>query len=241
MKNKIIRPNKQIYEDYTEEDFKVWKLLFNRQIDTLRDVVAIEFLDSLKAVGFKAGTIPKFDEVNKRLYNLTGWKTTTVPNIADSKEFFYNLSKKRFTTTCWLRSMEEIDYLEEPDMFHDVFAHVPLLSNKSYTEFFYELGNIGVSVINKPDKLLRLQRLYWFTIEFGLIRSKELYKIYGAGIISSKEECKNAMYKNSIKRQYDVSEIMNEPFRTDQLQEKYFVIDSFQQLTNSIEEIRNSI
>ena len=241
MKNKIIRPDKQIYENYTEEDFKVWELLFNQQIDNLKDVVAIEFLDSLKVVGFKPEIIPKFDELNKKLYNLTGWKITTVPNIANSKEFFYNLSKKRFTTTCWLRSLEEIDYLEEPDMFHDVFAHVPLLSNKSYTKFFYELGNIGVSVINNPDKLLRLQRLYWFTIEFGLIKSKELDKIYGAGIISSKEECENAMSNDVIKKQYNVSEIMNEPFRTDQLQEKYFIIDSFEQLTNSIEEIKNTI
>ena len=216
MKNKIIRPDKQIYENYTEEDFKVWELLFNQQIDNLKDVVAIEFLDSLKVVGFKSETIPKFDELNKKLYNLTGWKIITVPNIANSKEFFYNLSKKRFTTTCWLRSLEEIDYLEEP-------------------------GNIGVSVINNPDKLLRLQRLYWFTIEFGLIKSKELDKIYGAGIISSKEECENAMSNDVIKKQYDVSEIMNEPFRTDQLQEKYFIIDSFEQLTNSIEEIKNTI
>ena len=90
MKNKIIRPDKQIYENYTEEDFKVWELLFNQQIDNLKDVVAIEFLDSLKVVGFKSETIPKFDELNKKLYNLTGWKITTVPNIANSKEFFYN-------------------------------------------------------------------------------------------------------------------------------------------------------
>ena len=177
--SRILRPKKQIYKNYTEEDFSVWKILFNRQIDNLKEIVAQEFLDSLKKMQFTPHKIPDFKEVNRILKNSTGWKIKTVPNIAEAKDFFSCLSKKQFTTTCWLRSMSEIDYLEEPDMFHDVFAHIPLLINKNYSEFFHKIGQIGLLVINDEERLKKLQRLYWFTIEFGLLKSGSKHKIYG--------------------------------------------------------------
>tara|TARA_Y100001980_G_C14428024_1_gene217234 strand:- start:377 stop:814 length:438 start_codon:yes stop_codon:yes gene_type:complete len=137
--------------------------------------------------------------------------------------------------------MSQIDYLEEPDMFHDVFAHVPLLSNEDYTSFFKEIGQIAVEVINDPLKLTMLQRLYWFTIEFGLIVNRDSYKIYGAGIISSKEESKNVFSKKSKKLSFNVKKIMNHSFRTDVIQDTYYVIDSFEQLTRSVDEIRKQL
>ena len=124
-------------------------------------------------------------------------------------------------------------------MFHDVFAHVPLLSNKEYTDFFKEMGEIAMAVIEDPKKLEKLQRIYWFTIEFGLIKKNNRFKIYGAGIISSDEESKNALSKKSKKCEFDVKKVMNHSFRIDIVQDTYYYINSFEQLTSSIAEIRD--
>ena len=233
------KPTVQIYKNYTREDYKVWKILFNKRLENLQAIVAEEFLIALKDLNFKAEKIPNFVEINNILRSTTGWSIKTVPNISPPEEFFSFLSMKKFTATCWLRSIDQIDYLEEPDMFHDVFAHVPLLSNKNYTNFFKEMGEIAMSVIEEPKKLEKLQRIYWFTIEFGLIKKNNDFKIYGAGIISSDEESKNVLSKKSRKLEFDVKKIMNKPFRIDVVQDTYYYINSFEQLTSSIAEIRD--
>lgn len=241
MKNTSIRPTKQIYKNYTEEDFKVWNILFTRQLKTLNGIVADEFIVALNDLNFTPNKIPNFNEINNNLKNITGWVIKTVPNISPPKEFFFYLSIKKFTTTCWLRSISQIDYLEEPDMFHDVFAHVPLLSNKEYTSFFMEIGKIAMSVIEDPIKLKKLQRIYWFTIEFGLIKKDKKFKIYGAGIISSKEESNNVLSNKSLKKKFNVKKVMNHSFRIDVVQDTYYYIDSFKDLTSSLNEIRENI
>ena len=240
MKNISIRPTKQIYKNYTEEDFKVWNILFTRQLIILNGIVADEFIVALNDLNFTPDKIPNFNEINNTLKNITGWVIKTVPNISPPKDFFFYLSKKKFTTTCWLRSISQIDYLEEPDMFHDVFAHVPLLSNKEYTSFFMEIGQIAMSVIEDPIKLKKLQRIYWFTIEFGLIKKDKKFKIYGAGIISSKEESKNVLSNKSLKKKFNVKKVMNHSFRIDIVQDTYYYIDSFKELTLSLNEKVNS-
>ena len=239
MKKTASKPTVQIYENYTREDYKVWEILFNKRLEKLQGIVAEEFLVALNDLNFKAEKIPNFVEINNILKNRTGWSIKTVPNISPPEEFFSFLSMKKFTATCWLRSIDQIDYLEEPDMFHDVFAHVPLLSNKDYTDFFKEMGEIAMSVIEDPKKLEKLQRIYWFTIEFGLIKKNNDFKIYGAGIISSDEESKNALSKKSKKCEFDVKKVMNHSFRIDIVQDTYYYINSFDQLTSSIAEIRD--
>ena len=239
MKKTASKPTVQIYENYTREDYKVWEILFNKRLENLQGIVAEEFLVALDDLNFKAEKIPNFVEINNILKNRTGWSIKTVPNISPPEEFFSFLSMKKFTATCWLRSIDQIDYLEEPDMFHDVFAHVPLLSNKDYTNFFKEMGEIAMSVIEDPKKLEKLQRIYWFTIEFGLIKKNNGFKIYGAGIISSDEESKNALSKKSKKYEFDVKKIMNHSFRIDIVQDTYYYINSFDQLTSSIADIRD--
>ena len=239
MKKTASKPTVQIYENYTREDYKVWEILFNKRLENLQGIVAEEFLVALNDLNFKAEKIPNFVEINNILKNRTGWSIKTVPNISPPEEFFSFLSMKKFTATCWLRSIDQIDYLEEPDMFHDVFAHVPLLSNKDYTNFFKEMGEIAMSVIEDPKKLEKLQRIYWFTIEFGLIKKNNDFKVYGAGIISSDEESKNALSKKSKKCEFDVKKVMNHSFRIDIVQDTYYYINSFDQLTSSIAEIRD--
>jgi phenylalanine-4-hydroxylase len=241
MSRNRVKPIEQIYDHYTNEDFSVWKLLYETQINSLDGIVAEEFLKGLEILDFNSQKIPDFKKINEKLDIINGWGIKTVPNIAQPKEFFKYLANKKFTSTCWLRSMEEIDYLEEPDMFHDVFAHVPMLTDVDYTNFFQNIGQLALEVINDEEKLKKLQRLYWFTIEFGLMETSNGNKIYGAGIISSKNEMKNAFSNKSIKTDFNVLEIMNQDFRIDIVQEKYFVIKSFNQLSGSLEDVRHEL
>lgn len=234
----MLRPTEQIYSDYTDEDFQVWKTLYNRQTELLHHSASSEYLHALDVIGFSANHIPDFNEIEKALKPLTGWSLKTVPNISEQKDFFTVLSQKKFTATCWLRKMEQLDYLEEPDMFHDVFGHVPLLSNKHYTDFFEGISHIALDYIDNPKAIELLGRIYWFTIEFGLIRESGQLKVYGAGIMSSYGETKNSLSENTQKFNFDVEHVFNSDFRTDILQERYFVIDSFEQLYESIPEIK---
>lgn len=232
-----VRPLNQVYSDYTEEDFEVWKLLYNRQTELLNEYASAEYLKALDVIGFSADRIPDFNRIGAALAPLTGWSLVTVPNISEQKEFFEFLAEKRFTATCWLRRMDELDYLEEPDMFHDVFGHVPLLSNKPYTDFFSAISEIALKHIDNPKAVELLGRIYWFTIEFGLIREAGKLKIYGAGIISSFGETNNALTDDTQKFEFNVGQILDTDFRTDILQDKYFVIDSYEQLYESIPEL----
>lgn len=235
------RPITQVYSDYTEQDFIVWKILFERQMQILQPIVSQEYLNALKKVQFSEDKIPDFAEVNNILKSITGWSLQVVPNISPQKEFFEFLSQKKFTSTCWLRTMDQLDYLEEPDMFHDVFAHVPLLCNENYVNFFKGISDIALKHINNPEVIELLGRVYWFTIEFGLIKESGQLKIYGAGIISSKGETEFCLSNKAIHINFDVATIFDTSFRTDCIQERYFVIDSFEQLYNSLEEIEKLI
>jgi phenylalanine-4-hydroxylase len=233
-----IRPTQQVYSNYTKEDFSVWKTLYERQLKQLKPIVSEVYLTALEEVNFTADRIPDFQEVNNILMPLTGWSLQVVASISPQNEFFKFLSQKKFTATCWLRTMDQLDYIEEPDMFHDVFAHVPLLSNKAYCNFFKGISDIALEHINNPLAIELLGRIYWFTIEFGLKKENGRLKIYGAGIISSSGETKNCLSPATHKLEFDVRRIFKTAFRTDIMQEKYFVIESFEQLYNSLPEIK---
>ncbi len=233
----VKRPTEQIYAEYTPHDFLVWKTLYDRQMNILTPNVSAAYLDAIKTIRFTNERIPDFSEVADILQPLTGWSLEVVPNISPTPTFFKFLSQKKFTATCWLRSMDQLDYLEEPDMFHDVFGHAPLLSNQPYVDFFKGMSDIALKHIDNQDKIDLLGRLYWFTIEFGMIREQGKLKIYGAGIISSKGETEHCLSEKTTHLPFDVATILNTPYRTDILQDKYFVIDSFEQLYDSLPEI----
>ena len=235
------RPTSQIYSDYSLQDFDVWKTLFNRQMDILRTTVSAEYLSAIDTIGFKEDKIPDFQEVNLVLADTTGWKIEVVPNICPEARFFECSANRIFTSTCWLRTMEQLDYLEEPDMFHDVFGHMPLLSNDNYANFFSDFGKIAIQYLDNPQAIQLLSRLYWYTIEFGLINENNQLKIYGAGIISSNGETKHAIDSATSKMPFDIDTILDTPYRTDIIQDKYFFIDSFEQLYSSVARIQSSI
>lgn len=228
---------KQIYSNYTAEDRKVWQILFERQMKNLRGIASAAYLEAIDIIEFTKGRIPKFSEVNKILGDITGWSLHVVPCISPQKKFFQLLSKRKFTATSWLRKMSQLDYLEEPDMFHDVFGHVPLLTNQAYCDFFHGISEIALKHIDNLQAVEMLGRVYWFTIEFGLIREDDELKIYGAGILSSPGETKYCLSTEPKRFNYNVRQILTTPYYTDKIQDKYFIIDSYEQLYDSLGEI----
>lgn len=225
----------QNYQEYTVEDFEVWQILFHRQMQTLRPHVSAAFLEAMDLIQFTENRIPHFGETNNILATITGWQLRVVPELCPAPEFFSRLSQRQFTATCWLRSLRQLDYIEEPDMFHDVFAHGPLLANKSYAAFFEKLGNLAIRFLDDEATLLQLTRIYWFTIEFGLILEYGVEKIYGAGIISSREETAHVLSSASVKKSFDIEMVMQHDFRTDTLQDTYYIVESFTQLENVLD------
>ena len=231
----------QIYSNYTNEDFEVWKILYERQMPALEIHAAKEYLEGLINIEFSATKIPNIADTNKLLQQQTGWELVVVPGIIKEPDFFTLLSQKKFPATTWLRKKEQLDYLPEPDMFHDVFGHVPLLTNYHFTEFFQTIGILGVEHIQNDEIIAMLGRLYWFTIEFGLINNQGTTQIYGAGIISSSSETKFSLSEEPKHIPYDAPLIMHTPYENDHIQDTYYVIDSFEQLYHSIDVIKNEI
>jgi len=236
MRAAVEKPREQIYSNYTEEDFAVWKRLYEKQMYNFQGKVVDEFNLGIAHLNFNADEIPNFEKINNKLLALTGWSIKTVPNLAEADLFFEQLSKRRFTSTCWLRSMEEFDYLQEPDMFHDVFAHVPMLCNKKYTDFFHKIGQLATS-FHDQEAVKMLQRLYWYTIEFGVLQTKDDLKIYGAGIISSVGEINNVYGGLAQIKPFNIQEVLYTPFEIDKVQPLYFYIESFDQLQKALDGI----
>lgn len=229
---------KQEYEKYTAEDFQVWKLLYEHLMPELPGLAVPEYLEGIKRVQFTAEKIPNFEETNTRLRSYTGWKLVVVPGLIPDKDFFELLSNKQFPASTWLRKLSELDYLEEPDMFHDVFGHVPLLTNKHLVDYLQALSKIALRHINDPLAIELLSRIYWFTVEFGLIKENGKLLIYGAGILSSKGETWYSLHDPTPERHpFNVEKILKTPYRKDEFQKEYFVLNSFRQLPESISEL----
>ncbi len=230
---------RQEYEKYTNEARQVWKTLYERQMKQLPGLADEAFLEGIRAIGFEADKIPHFDEMNERLEQITGWNVSVVKGLIPNKEFFELLAERKFPASTWFRKMEELDYLEEPDMFHDVYGHVPLLTNQNFCDFLQGLSHIALKHIDDAWAVELLSRLYWYTVEFGLIQTQEGLRIYGAGILSSSGESVYCVGEVPEQVPYDVAQIYKTPYIKDKFQTKYFVIDSYKQLYESIPEIES--
>ena len=222
----------QGWDRYSAEDHTIWRMLFERQRRTLGGHVAKEYLDGLEALGIGAEAIPNFERMNARLRQITGWEVVAVPGLIPSRPFFQMLASRKFPAGTFIRSREQLDYLEEPDIFHDVFGHVPLLTNPAYADYMNEYGRIGLEAMeHKGVKFLA--RLNWYTIEFGLIRKPEGIRIYGAGIVSSFGEAKYVVGDPSANQlAFNLERVMRTGYYIDDFQATYFVIDKFEDLFN---------
>ncbi len=222
----------QPWDSYTETDHEVWRTLFHRQREILPGRACEEFLDTQDSMGINADAIPKFADLNRLLRAKTGWELIGVEGLLPELTFFEHLANRRFPVTWWIRKPEQLDYLSEPDLFHDLFGHVPLLMNPVFADYMQAYGKGGVKAHGiGPEALAQLTRLYWYTVEFGLINTAKGLRIYGAGIVSSKGEsiyCLESPAPNRLG--FDLLRIMRTRYRIDTYQKTYFVIDSFQQL-----------
>jgi phenylalanine-4-hydroxylase len=222
----------QPWDSYTATDHEVWATLFKRQRELLVGRACDEFLETQDAMGMGANTIPKFTDLNRLLKAKTGWELVGVEGLLPELTFFDHLANRRFPVTWWIRKPEQLDYLAEPDLFHDLFGHVPLLMNPVFGDYMQAYGCGGVKAHGiGPEALAQLTRLYWYTVEFGLIKTAEGLRIYGSGIVSSKGEslhCLDSAAPNRIG--FDLLRVMRTRYRIDTYQKTYFVIDSFEQL-----------
>lgn len=222
----------QPWDSYTPTDHQVWRTLFHRQRQILSGRACEEFLDTQDSMGINADAIPKFADLNRLLRAKTGWELIGVEGLLPELTFFEHLANRRFPVTWWIRKPEQLDYLSEPDLFHDLFGHVPLLMNPVFADYMQAYGKGGVKAHGiGPEALAQLTRLYWYTVEFGLIETAKGLRIYGAGIVSSKGESIHCLESPAPNRLgFDLLRIMRTRYRIDTYQKTYFVIDSFQQL-----------
>lgn len=226
---------KQQYENYTNEHHQVWSIMFGRQAETLTGRATNTFLEGISLSGFEQYKIPRFTEVNARLEKLTGWQIYEVPGIVADDRFFELLAQRKFPATTWIRKMSELEYIEEPDMFHDVYGHIPLLVDQHYCDFLQGLSEIALKHIDNAWAVELMSRLYWFTIEFGLIREDDTLRIYGAGLLSSIGETVFSLESDVPGRfEYSIDRIFDSPYIKEKFQERYFIIESYEQLYASL-------
>jgi phenylalanine-4-hydroxylase len=220
----------QDWAGYSAEQHAIWRILFHRQAAALRGRAAPEFLAGLSALSVTADGIPDFRRLNDALDRATGWRIVAVPGLVPDAIFFEHLAQRRFPSTCFIRRPEQLDYIEEPDVFHDIFGHVPMLVNPVFADYMQAYGQGGLKALGLGS-LHHLARLYWYTVEFGLIRTDDGLRIYGSGIVSSHAESIYALDSDRPHRlAFDLMRIMRTDYRIDDVQETYFVIDGYDQL-----------
>jgi phenylalanine-4-hydroxylase len=220
----------QDWESYRAEDHAIWRFLFDRQQKLLIGRACREYLDGLAALGVAAEGIPDFRRLSEVLARATRWRLVAVPGLVPDGVFFAHLAERRFPSTCFIRRPDQLDYLQEPDVFHDICGHVPLLMNPVFADYMQAYGRGGLKA-QGLGHLERLARLYWYTVEFGLIATAQGLRIYGSGILSSAGEsvyCLDDPRPNRVG--FDLRRIMRTRYRIDRFQQTYFVIDDFDQL-----------
>ena len=220
----------QHYHLYTPEEQHTWYLLFERQLKAVEQFAYSNFLTGIQQLNFTSSAIPDFDDVNVRLRNLTGWSLYAVPGLIDNNYFFEKIFERQFAATTWIRKPQNLDYLEEPDMFHDVFGHVPMLTDINICDYLHGLSEIAKKYSTNEEVIEAIARLYWYTIEFGLVQEGEQLKIYGAGILSSIGETAYALSIKPARVPFDVEKIIETPYIKDRFQKQYFVLKNMQQL-----------
>lgn len=229
-----LKPDAQGLVSYSAEEHDVWRTLYERQRRVIPGRACDEFLQGLDALGLKAEQIPQLPEVSVRLRALTGWSVAPVAALISAREFFELLAQKIFPAATFIRRQEEIDYVQEPDIFHELFGHCPMLTNKVYADF---IGNYARKVLQMPEEQWPLlQRLFWFTAEFGLIKTSQGLRAYGGGILSSiKETVYSVESDEALRVLFDPVAAFRMPYRIDRLQAVYFVIDDYRVLYELVE------
>lgn len=224
----------QDYASYTEENHDVWRTLYARRIGKLEETASHVFLEGIARIGLDERRVPDLKEVNRRLGQSTGWAAVGVPGFIPAGQFFKSLSIRRFPTTLIVRPRAQLDYLPEPDIFHDVFGHVPLHADPVFADFLQRFGILAAGARNEQE-VTEMARLFWFTVEFGLVQERGKTRIYGSGLISSHGDAANALGDSCDRRPFRIDDVISQHFDIDRLQDVLFVVDTFDQLFEAVE------
>lgn len=223
------QPDADGFIPYSEEENKIWAFLYERQMKIIENRACDEYFDGLAKLNMSADRIPQLPEINKVLNETTGWGVAPVPALINFETFFNLLADKKFPVATFIRSWEELDYLQEPDVFHEIFGHCAMLTHPHFAEFTHKYGQLGQAA-SKEDRVF-LARLYWFTVEFGLMQTAKGLRIYGGGILSSKGETVYSLEDEKAERQpFALLDVLRTPYRIDIMQPLYYVIDDLSDL-----------
>lgn len=235
----------QDWSIYTPDQHAVWAELVSRRMPQLKEHACDEYLDGFNQIGLREDAIPNLAEVNKRLGPRTGWNATPVSGFLPPDAFFEMLAARQFPTTTWLRKRESLEYTPEPDIFHDVFGHVPMHAHPVFADFLQEYGRVCAGLIHDKDKLERMGRLFWFTVEFGVIRQKGEIKLYGSGLISSHGESTHVIHRRSDGgpeiRDFDLDAVLNQEFLVSEMQKVLYAVESFDQIYEAAKEAEHRL
>lgn len=225
----------QDWAAYTDENHQAWATLFERRMATLGDTGSEVFLSGARTIGLGAARVPDLADVNARLRPRTGWRAVPVSGFLPARDFFGCLADRRFPTTVSVRPLSQLDYLPEPDIFHDVFGHVPLHADPVFADFLHRFGQAASRATSEAD-IEQMARLFWFTVEFGLVREAGQVKVYGSGLISSHDDAANALGDRCDRRPFSLDAVLAQPFEIDRLQDVLFVVEDFGQLFTAVDE-----
>lgn len=223
------KPNQQGYIEYSLDENLIWRDLFQRQIEIIENRACDEYINGIRILNMNANQIPQIPDINKALNKATGWGVEPVAALISFDDFFNLLANRKFPAATFIRTREDFDYIKEPDIFHEFFGHCPMLTEPVYADFMQKYGEIGLKA-NAKDRV-SLARIYWFTVEFGLIQTPKGLRIYGGGILSSPNETVYAIDSSiPLRVPFEPLEALRTPYRIDILQPKYFIIKHYQDL-----------
>ncbi len=214
---------------YSPEEHDVWALLYARRMETLAQTASQVFLDGAARIGLRADRVPALADVNRRLAGLTGWSAVGVEGFIPAAQFFRCLASRRFPTTLTVRPRAQLDYLPEPDIFHDVFGHVPLHADTRFAAYLQRFGALAARA-QDDAQVTAMARLFWFTVEFGLVQEAGETRVYGSGLISSHADAANALGPACDRRPFDLDAVLATPFEIDRVQPLLYVVEDFAQL-----------
>ncbi len=225
----------QDYSAYTDEQHRVWTELVGRMLPELERHAARAYLEGFEIIGLQRDRLPNLAAISERLAPRTGWASTPVSGFLPAPAFFEMLALRLFPTTTWLRNRNSLEYTPEPDIFHDVFGHVPMHSHSVFADFLEHYGRV-CAAIEDAGILEKLGRLFWYTVEFGLIRELSEIKVYGSGLISSHGECRNVMDGHCAIHDFSLNEVLHTPVKVDELHKLLFAVSSFDQVYEAMRE-----
>lgn len=226
----------QDWKSYSREQHAVWSELVRRRIPQLEEHACTEYLDGFQQIGLREDRIPDLAAVNQRLGPRTGWNATPVSGFLPPDAFFEMLAARQFPTTTYIRSREAMEYTPEPDIFHDVFGHVPMHAHPVFADFLQHYGRVCLALIDNKKKLEQMGRIFWFTVEFGVIRQSGKIKLYGSGLISSHGESTHVIQGGPEIRDFNLDQVMAQQVNVAEMQKVLYAVESFDQIYQAVQD-----